>query len=850
MPFPLVSCATDLVRAAIAFGLTAAVPTTADPASVAAAVAAGSHVASAGGAFVWHDDFDAYAEGSMLAGQGGWQAWVGGFGEGEVTTVHLDAPHGLAIDGDDLVQTFTGLTSGTWTVVAHQLIPDDASGQSFFIMLRRYDPGGAGIDWSLQLLIDADHDYVTDFDVLGPELPLRRGEWVPIRVVVDLDADRVKAWYGDDLLTDRPWSFGGDVAIAAIDLYSEAGAVVHYDDMILSGRTVHNATADLWHPTIQEAIDGASNGDEIVVYPGTYEERVTLEAPMRIRSSSGDPAHVVIDARQRGRPMTVGGVPVGEVRLEGLTLSGGLASSGGGLLIDDVASIAVDRCRIVGNVAETSGGGLRVAGASSCAITGTRIVGNIAILGGGVALSGSGGATSLVACAIRENQAPYSAGIDTGLETSLRLEACVIEANVSESLPPPDSAGWGGTALWGEGSVVMSNCLVRGNRGGVAVVAGFEEPLLVTSCTLVDNQGAIIAVGGATIDNCILYDNGLEPILVHDGVTVNHSNVEGGWSGAGVFNINSDPRFIDTASGDHRLLDGSPCIDAGDRRSPGTGLLDLDGNERRRHCQVDMGCYESPYFADCNGNGEPDACELDEIVDGGFDEGGTHWELVHLGPWHGYASFDGVAEVVGPNETSGGGGDPSTTVISPLPGPFHGTTFTFTLVDYHSGDDKECTGGSMDFPVVAIDGLLFALNHDGSVSGPIRDPGNCLETGTIENDVEPVEPIVFVIDVLGLVGPGPHEIGVGVHSVDCWGGRGIAIVDDLSSGEPDLNGDGVPDECTCPGDIDHDGEVGFGDLLAVLAQWGSCSDCPADLDHDGVVGFSELVAVLSAWGPC
>jgi streptogramin lyase len=55
---------------------------------------------------------------------------------------------------------------------------------------------------------------------------------------------------------------------------------------------------------------------------------------------------------------------------------------------------------------------------------------------------------------------------------------------------------------------------------------------------------------------------------------------------------------------------------------------------------------------------------------------------------------------------------------------------------------------------------------------------------------------------------------------------------------------------SCPADIDGSTDVGFGDLLLVLAGWGVCDRCPEDLDCDGVVGFEDLLLVLSTWGGC
>ncbi|MBT8485754.1 MAG: hypothetical protein KJO43_09250, partial [Phycisphaerae bacterium] len=54
----------------------------------------------------------------------------------------------------------------------------------------------------------------------------------------------------------------------------------------------------------------------------------------------------------------------------------------------------------------------------------------------------------------------------------------------------------------------------------------------------------------------------------------------------------------------------------------------------------------------------------------------------------------------------------------------------------------------------------------------------------------------------------------------------------------------------CVGDLDGTGDVGFSDLLAVIAAWGPCPGCPADLDGSGDVGFSDLLTVIAAWGTC
>jgi len=60
---------------------------------------------------------------------------------------------------------------------------------------------------------------------------------------------------------------------------------------------------------------------------------------------------------------------------------------------------------------------------------------------------------------------------------------------------------------------------------------------------------------------------------------------------------------------------------------------------------------------------------------------------------------------------------------------------------------------------------------------------------------------------------------------------------------------------TCGADVDGSGDVGFDDLLSVLAAFGQCVDpcetgCTADVNGDCSVDFDDLLALLAAFGPC
>ena len=91
----------------------------------------------------------------------------------------------------------------------------------------------------------------------------------------------------------------------------------------------------------------------------------------------------------------------------------------------------------------------------------------------------------------------------------------------------------------------------------------------------------------------------------------------------------------------------------------------------------------------------------------------------------------------------------------------------------------------------------------------------------------------------------------GVFGPDCNANSTPDPCDIEFGGLPDVNNDGVPDECFAPSDYNYDGRVNVSDLLTLLSAWGNCpvsSICPADTNGDGKVNVTELLMMLAAWG--
>ncbi len=88
---------------------------------------------------------------------------------------------------------------------------------------------------------------------------------------------------------------------------------------------------------------------------------------------------------------------------------------------------------------------------------------------------------------------------------------------------------------------------------------------------------------------------------------------------------------------------------------------------------------------------------------------------------------------------------------------------------------------------------------------------------------------------------------------DCNANGELDLCDIADGFSRDDNTNGIPDECEppeCPWDLDGNNDVGVGDLLSLLMQWGADPGGPPDFDGDGNVGVSDLLALLANWGPC
>ncbi len=340
---------------------------------------------------------------------------------------------------------------------------------------------------------------------------------------------------------------------------------------------------------IQDAIDMADAGDEIVVTNGIYQtggravsgtltNRVAVTKALRVRSVNGPAATTIVGYR-----VPVTGLGEGAMRcvyltngaeLIGFTLTNGATrmdgdiqreQSGGGIWAEADDAV-VSNCVITGSAAYFFGGGAYGGTLNDC-----LLAGNSAGTGGGawnatlnhctvtrsIAYTDGGGISggTLNDCVLTENSASYDGGGAVGSA----LHNCTLLRNSAFS----DGGGAARSTL--------NNCALFGNTASF-LGGGAAESTLV-HCTITGNTANHDAGGtyGGTLTNCIVYHNSSARGAANYLLGSFHYCCTTPRPASGPGHLTNDPQL---ATAFH-LSTGSPCRAAG---SPGfaTGS-DVDG---------------------------------------------------------------------------------------------------------------------------------------------------------------------------------------------------------------------------------------------------------------------------------
>ena len=326
-----------------------------------------------------------------------------------------------------------------------------------------------------------------------------------------------------------------------------------------------DGTAD--YTTIQAAIDASSDGDEIIVAPGTYtstgDRVVDMDGKeITLRSSDGA-ATTIIDGGGTQRIVYCNSGETNNTIIDGFTITnagiGGLyctsdatimncvfsnnyVNGNGAGMLSSGGNPVIDNCTFSNNTAEYDGGGLKLYGSlptiTNCSflnnsaeyggalvvshcnpvLSNCSFVGNTAsVYGGAVSISSGNSSPTMSNCTFASNVAPFGGGITVSGDCSISLVDCNFYTNSSTN---ETGSQWGGGAIMNlnahinlTGCILDENTATYGggicNHGGTATIIGctFEENIATEGGGMINWHSAVVISDTLFDNNTATIDN-------------------------------------------------------------------------------------------------------------------------------------------------------------------------------------------------------------------------------------------------------------------------------------------------------------------------------------------------------
>lgn len=158
--------------------------------------------------------------------------------------------------------------------------------------------------------------------------------------------------------------------------------------------------------SLQDAINAARDGVTLLVPEGRYSELLDFRGKAVTVKALGNVYKTILHGEYQGSVVTFRSGEPRTARLEGFTLTGGVAQDGGGIRIFQ-ASPTLERLYIYGNSAKNGGGGISVSYGGPL-ISNTVLWGNTAQDGAG--LAGRASTLELIGATVTQNTASLSGG--------------------------------------------------------------------------------------------------------------------------------------------------------------------------------------------------------------------------------------------------------------------------------------------------------------------------------------------------------------------------------------------------------------------------------------------------------
>ena len=603
------------------------------------------------------------------------------------------------------------------------------------------------------------------------------------------------------------------------------------------------------YPTIQQAINAAEDGDEVVVAEGTYLESVIFWAKaITVRSTDPEDPDIVASTiihADLGRAVEFAPEAGSDTILTGFTITDGHDYYGGGvymwntsptianciftansaiydggaIYIGTDSSPKVANCTFTNNVADNSGGAMRIKSGSPT-INACTFYNNSAMGGGGAVSSRDNHNVTMINCLFTENSAEAGGAFCESGGSSM-IRGCFFDQN---------SATWLGGAVYSYNSILtMFDCTFQRNdaefQGGGMVIMSLADGAIVTGCTFTSNTandfggGLLGCAGVLTVKNCEFSTNWAErgggmaclyPDFIRDTWVPWESSDLPGY--VALESANTYPVLVDACT----FIDNTAVW--------GAGLYhDAIWSEPPAVTR----CVFLANRADADGGGMVCRHITDASLSGctfvANTAAGNGGGLCNTDNW-GISNYE-ISNCIFSGNDAGGNGDglynnrsDVTVTNCILWGDMGEEIYNFqsspvvTYCDVQGGYEGE---GNIDADPLFVD--PNSGNYRISYGSPCIDAGNNYavpEDVTTDLDGNPR----FVDD------PATEDTGHGVPPIVDMGAYEFQV-----------------------GDINGDGKVNTEDLLMLLAAWGN-NGGPEDINGDGIVNVEDLLLLLANWG--
>ena len=408
---------------------------------------------------------------------------------------------------------------------------------------------------------------------------------------------------------------------------------------------------------IQDAINVSDNGDSIFVSPGVYFENLNFNGKLVILSSNyileNDSLLIgvtIIDAQGSGSVVTFNNSENNNSVLQGFTLQNGAGNNedpdgngsfytyGGGIYCENSNPVIRD-CLIQNNTADEGGGAGIFCFESSPIFYGCTIVDNETDDVGGGLYARDGSSPTFYNCVFNDNTAEFGGGCYLKSSSSPLMDNVIFSQNTANNsggaIGLKDDAdleatnlfvinniaeGLGGGFYINNADPFLSFVLISDNvaSSGAGIYVRNNSEIAMSNLTSSNNNAGLYGNGiymrdESTVNllNSIIWGNGSSQIYFRsegDAVelNVNYSIIEGNEDGIEINdngdlnwlegNIDSEPYFCSSSSGNYYVRENSPCVNGG-----------LDGAQ--------IGCFSSGcgpvnlgpvWYVDQNGDNESD----------------------------------------------------------------------------------------------------------------------------------------------------------------------------------------------------------------------------------------------------